>query len=100
MTNPDELFSLWRERNQVISDTETETEEEPGYITPEETSPIMEATEGTPLTQNMVEETCYDFKRFRQSSTVIGSKVQCQMSLEECKFWTCIVLLGLIVKFK
>ena len=57
MTNPDELFSLWREQNQVISDTETETEEEPGYITPEETSPIMEVTEGTPLTQNMVEET-------------------------------------------
>ena len=56
-TNPDELFSLWRERNQVISDTETETEEEPSYITPEETSPIMEVTEGTPLTQNMVEET-------------------------------------------
>ena len=37
---------------------------------------------------------CYDFKWFRQSSTVIGSKVQCQMSLEECKSWTCIVLLG------
>ena len=30
-------------------------------------------------------EHCYDFKRFRQSSTVIGSKVQGQMSLEECK---------------
>ena len=28
---------------------------------------------------------CYDFKRFRQSSTVIGSKVRGQMSLEECK---------------
>ena len=43
---------------------------------------------------------CYDFKRFRQSSTVVGSKVQCQMSLEECKSWTCIVLLGLRAKFK
>ena len=28
---------------------------------------------------------CYNFKRFRQSSTVVGSKVQDQMSLEECK---------------
>ena len=28
---------------------------------------------------------CYDFKRFRQSSTVVGSKVRGQMSLEECK---------------
>ena len=28
---------------------------------------------------------CYDFKRFRQSSTVVGSKVWGQMSLEECK---------------
>ena len=29
--------------------------------------------------------TCYDFRRLRQSSTVIVSKVQNQMSLEECK---------------
>jgi hypothetical protein len=28
---------------------------------------------------------CYDFKRLRQSSTVVGSKVRCSMSLEECK---------------
>ena len=28
---------------------------------------------------------CYDFKRLRQSSTVVGSKVQVLMSLEECK---------------
>ena len=28
---------------------------------------------------------CYDFKRFRQSSTVVGSKGRGQMSLEECK---------------
>ena len=28
---------------------------------------------------------CYDFKQFRQSSTVVGSKVRGQMSLEECK---------------
>ena len=28
---------------------------------------------------------CYNFKRFRQSLTVVGSKVQGQMSLEECK---------------
>ena len=31
------------------------------------------------------DEMCYDFKRFRQSSTVVGSKVRGQMSLEECK---------------
>ena len=30
-------------------------------------------------------EHCYDFKRLRQSSTVVGSKVQVLMSLEECK---------------
>ena len=50
------VFSLARTKPSYISDTETRTEEEPGYITPEETSLIMEATEGTPLTQNMVEE--------------------------------------------
>ena len=43
-------------------------------------------------------EECYDFRRLRQLSTVIVSKVQSQMSLEECKSWTCIVLLGLRVK--
>ena len=41
---------------------------------------------------------CYDFRRLRQSSTVVVSKVQNQMSLEECKSWTCIVLLGVRVK--
>ena len=41
---------------------------------------------------------CYDFRRLRQSSTVVVSKVRSQMSLEECKSWTCIVLLGLRVK--
>ena len=41
-TNPDVSLSLWRERNSIISDTETEIEEEPGYITPEETSQTME----------------------------------------------------------
>ena len=41
---------------------------------------------------------CYNFRRLRQSSTVIVSKVQSQMSLEECKAWTCIVLLGLRAK--
>ena len=30
-------------------------------------------------------EVCYDFKRLRQSSTVVGSKVQVERSLEECK---------------
>ena len=55
MTNPDVSLSLWREQNPVISDTGTETEEEPGYITPEETSPIMETiTEGTPQIQTIV----------------------------------------------
>ena len=38
------------------------------------------------------------FRQLRQSSTVVASKVQSQMSLEECKSWTCIVLLGLRVK--
>ena len=41
---------------------------------------------------------CYDFRQLRQSSTVIVSKVRSQMSLEECKSWTCIVLLGLRAK--
>ena len=41
---------------------------------------------------------CYDFRRLRQSSTAVVSKVQSQMSLEECKSWTCIVLLGLRAK--
>ena len=41
---------------------------------------------------------CYDFRRLRQSSTIVVSKVQSQMSLEECKSWTCIVLLGLRAK--
>ena len=30
-------------------------------------------------------DSCYDFKRLRQSSTVVGLKVQVLMSLEECK---------------
>ena len=47
----------------------------------------------SPLTVN-----CYDFRRLRQSSTVVVSKVWSQMSLEECKSWTCIVLLGLRAK--
>ena len=56
--NPDVSLSLWRERNPVISDTETESEEEPSYITPEETSLIMDTiTEGTPQIQTIVEET-------------------------------------------
>ena len=41
---------------------------------------------------------CYDFRRLRQLSTVVVSKVRNQMSLEECKSWTCIVLLGLRAK--
>ena len=41
---------------------------------------------------------CYNFRRLRQLSTVVVSKVQSQMSLEECKSWTCIVLLGLRAK--
>ena len=44
--NSDVSLSLWREQNSIISDTETETEEEPGYITPEETSQTMETTTG------------------------------------------------------
>ena len=41
---------------------------------------------------------CYDFRRLRQSLTVIVSEVRSQMSLEECKSWTCIVLLGFRAK--
>ena len=41
---------------------------------------------------------CYNFRRLRQSSTVVVSKVRNQMSLEDCKSWTCIILLGLRVK--
>ena len=41
---------------------------------------------------------CYDFRQLRQLSTVIVSKVRNQLSLEECKSWTCIVLLGLRAK--
>ena len=41
---------------------------------------------------------CYDFRQLRQLLTVIVSKVRSQMSLEECKSWTCIVLLGLRAK--
>ena len=41
---------------------------------------------------------CYDFRWLRQSSTVVVSKVRNQISLEECKSWTCIVLLGLRAK--
>ena len=41
---------------------------------------------------------CYDFRQLRQLSTVVVSKIQSQMSLEECKSWTCIVLLGLRAK--
>ena len=37
-------------------------------------------------------------RRLRQLSTVVVSKVQSQMSLEECKSWTCIVLLDLRAK--
>ena len=46
MTNPDVLLSLWRVRNSIISDTEIKTEEEPSYITPEETSQTMATTTG------------------------------------------------------
>ena len=59
MMNPDVLLSLWRERNQIISDTETETKEEPGYITAEETSQTANSTtEGTPQikTESLVKE--------------------------------------------
>ena len=34
---------------------------------------------------NCGQELCYDFKRLRQLSTVIGPKVRGQMSLEKCK---------------
>ena len=44
--NPDISLSLWKEQNSIISDTETRTEEEPSYITPEETSQTMETTTG------------------------------------------------------
>ena len=47
---------------------------------------------------SVLDKMCYDFRRLRQSSTVVVSKVQNQRSLEECKSWTCIVLLGLRAK--
>ena len=49
-------------------------------------------------TPHLAQTHCYDFRRLRQLSTVVVSKVQSQMSLEECKSWTCIVLLGLRAK--
>ena len=39
----------------------------------------------TATTISEEDEECYDFKRLRQLSTVVGSKVQVLMSLEECK---------------
>ena len=56
MTNPDISLSLWRERNSIISDTETKTKEEPGYITPEETSQTMETTTEISQTANSTTE--------------------------------------------
>ena len=52
----------------------------------------------TTMLAAMTTVTCYDFRRLRQLSTVVVSKVWSQMSLEECKSWTCIVLLGLRAK--
>ena len=45
------------------------------------------SSSGSPVLQNSgtLLWQCYNFKQLRQSSTVVGSKVQGQMSLEECK---------------
>ena len=51
-------------------------------------------TLSTEFCQTPPDSACYNFRQLRQSSTVVVSKVQSQMSLEECKSWTCIVLLG------
>ena len=49
-------------------------------------------------TVSLLWATCYNFRQLRQLLTVVVSKVRSQMSLEECKSWICIVLLGLRVK--
>ena len=50
------------------------------------------------LDDDIAESACYNFRQLRQLSTVVVSKVRNQLSLEECKSWTCIVLLGLRAK--
>ena len=59
---------------------------------------IIQPTNDGKYNLDILSESCYDFGRSRQSSSVVVSKVQSQMSLEECKSWTCIILLGLRAK--
>ena len=56
-------------------------------LTPASEDPIVRRHAPPPPLLEIVdeEEECYDLKRLRQSSTVVDSKVQGQMSLEECK---------------
>ena len=60
-----------------------------GYQTPERLTWDQEGTQSTFSMMMRYDARdvgrCYDFKRLRQSSTVIGLKVQVLMSLEECK---------------
>ena len=93
MTNPDVSLSLWREQNSIISDTETKTEEEPGYITPEETSQTMETTtgeisqtansttEGTPWikTESLVKEIMIN-----KPTLFTGNRTRVRGFLQEC----------------
>ena len=91
--NPDVSLSLWREQNSIKSDTETETEEEPGYITPEETSQTMETTtgeisqtansmtEGTPQikTESLVKEITIN-----KLTPFTGDQTRLQGFIQEC----------------
>ena len=91
MKNPDISLSLWRERKSIISDTETKTEEEPDYITPEETSQTMETTtgeisqtansEGTPQikTESLVKEITIN-----KPTPFTGNQTRVQGFIQEC----------------
>ena len=46
---------------------------------------VWDTLTGVELKEMKGHTDCYDFKRLRQSLTVVGSKVQVLMSLEECK---------------
>ena len=67
-------------------------------MTMEDNDKIIQPTNDGKYNLDILCESCYDFGRSRQSSSVVVSKVQSQMSLEECKSWTCIILLGLRAK--
>ena len=78
------------------SDVSSFTLESPALV-PSTTIPPSHAHHAS-AGEFLISSVCYNFKQLRQSSTVVVSKVRSQMSLEECKSWTCIVLQGLRVK--